>query len=217
MTRGIQLSTSSSTSRSTGKKGGFNNSNINDNGSINAQLHDGRIIDEDERITMKGRVNLAGGSDIGRRGGRKSSTHHDTLEEEEKMSLSSPRASRYSARTARKSSVHQMPVASIRRRASSKSLSSDHDSLDETTSLPSTVLPRKHRSILFSTTSYSTLVTITIALLAWSMIQPAQAALSCTVSRSMPCYKDEILISLYNCRPMPIVPLRVRPNASRIV
>jgi hypothetical protein len=177
MTRGIQLSTSSSTSRSTGKRGGSNHSDkiINTvNGSINAQFHNGRTIDEDERIGKRGGASLAEGSGRGRR-----QMHDNEREDEGGSSPSLTRAGRYYARTARKSSVHQVPV--IKRRASIDSQSSDFDSIVPATTVSKASAPRTGRKTFFSTTSYSTLVTITIALLAWSMIHTAQAALSCTV------------------------------------
>lgn len=203
MTRGINLSTSSTsrtsrTSRTTGKQGEKSTKSNNNGTSVNnAILHyhheeelegeEGRL-DEDERRMRrkkKGGVSLAGGSSkinpLRRRGGRRSSTAHsdEGSEEEEdaRMSISSPRAVRYSARTSRKSSMHQMPQASFEIRASTDSLASNSEIV------PVVAAPtRQRRNILFSSTSYSTLVTMTIVLLAWSLVMPAQAALSCTVS-----------------------------------
>lgn len=184
MTRGIQLSTSSS-SRSTGKKGALNRSdNIINNGSIIAQFENGRTIDEDGRIGSRGGESLAGGSSRGRR-----EMHDDEREDEARSSPSLTRAARYNARTARKSSVHQVPVALNKRRASLDLQSSDCESVDPTIGSSKASSPRSNGKIFFSTTSYSTLVTITIALLAWSMLQTAQAALSCTVS------SDELWLS----------------------
>lgn len=179
MTRGIQLSTSSSTSRSTGKKGGLNHSDdmIINNGSIIAQFENGRTVDEDGRIGRRGGESLAGGSSRGR-----GEMHDDEREDEARSSPSLTRAARYNARTARKSSVHQVRVALNKRRASLDLQSSDCESVDPTIGPSKASSPRSNRKIFFSTTSYSTLVTITIALLAWSMLQTAQAALSCTVS-----------------------------------
>lgn len=176
MTRDINLSTSSSrtSSRSTGKQGGLVHT-IKNNGSINAHSEHGRTTDEeDERLREKGRASLAGGS---RRSPRRSIRSRSLLREDNSEAngmnaVSSSRAARYTARTARKSRVSlPEPQGS---EAASHAESSDED--EATVAIPRA----RRRNMLFSSTSYSTLFTITIALLAWSMIQPTQAASSCT-------------------------------------
>lgn len=170
MTRGIQLSTLSA--RSTGEEGGLDRSDriINNNGSK------GRMTDDGQRVLRK----------------RKSGV---CLVEEARgvIAVSSPRAARYSARSARKSSVHETPAAaSIRKRASRESMapSNTEDSIPATTALAAISAPRR-RNVLLSPLSYSALVTISIALLAWTIVLPAQAALSCQVShtiQTLQCY-----------------------------
>lgn len=189
MTRDIKLSTSSSSRTSrTGNNQGGSKQKIIKNGSISAHSNYGRIIDEeDERLGKKGGDSLAGGDGGRRRSPRRSirsasSIYDESGEEDGTMNaISSPRAARYSARSARKNSVHQVPATCITSKENSENLFSEDRSIDAMA--PKAACPSsKCRNIFFSTTSYSTLVTITIALLAWSMIQPTQAALSCTVS-----------------------------------
>lgn len=78
----------------------------------------------------------------------------------------SPRGLRYSARVARKSSSPDLLAQSLQQEAALRSSSKRS--------------PKKSIGI-FSPASYSALVTISIALLAWSFISPAAAALSCDV------------------------------------
>lgn len=158
MTRGIQLSTlSGATSTTTGNHNQHGGNLLSNNG------RRGRKMDDDERRSMK-----KGGASL--------------VEDVKMMGVesSSPRSARYSARNARKSmNMHNaaVPVASITRRASVEDLSSDTVSASQ-----AAAAPIRRRSALFNPISYSALVTISIVALAWTMVQPVQAALSCQVS-----------------------------------
>ncbi|KAK9896122.1 hypothetical protein P389DRAFT_210932 [Cystobasidium minutum MCA 4210] len=155
MTRGIQLSTlSGATSTTTGNHNQHGGNLLSNNG------RRGRKMDDDERRSMK-----KGGASL--------------VEDVKMMGVesSSPRSARYSARNARKSmNMHNaaVPVASITRRASVEDLSSDTVSASQ-----AAAAPIRRRSALFNPISYSALVTISIVALAWTMVQPVQAALSC--------------------------------------
>lgn len=171
MTRGIQLSTLSDATSTTGKYKYGRGLNSDNSMNINGSNAGWKIEDDEERMTKrKGGASLVGGLKKGQE------------EEEEQVAASSPRSARYSARSARKSSVHvqQQPAvasSSIRRRPSvESSTSSDTLSTSEPASTPS-----RRRNSLFSPISYSALVTISIVVLAWTMVQPVQAALSCQV------------------------------------
>lgn len=175
MTRGIQLSTLSGATSTTGKYKHGRGLDSGNTMNINGSNEGWKMENDDERMTKrKGGASLVGGLKKG--------------QVEDEVAASSPRSVRYSARSARKSSVHvlqQSAVASSspRRRGSVASLSSDTLIASTPASTPS-----RKCNLLLSPISYSALVTISIVVLAWTMVQPVQAALACQVRRlTSPC------------------------------